>query len=378
MVVDPRRDHSIRVPRPDLTAALGTPNSCNRCHSDRSAQWASEQVVAWYGPMRPDDPHFGVALSAGRSGRPGAERALLSLAQRQKLGPLIRSSAVALLGRYSSESNTDLLIESLRDPEPLVRVAAVRSLDRLPLEDLARILTPMLTDPIRLVRTEAARVLSIVPPHQLPAEHRDAFAAALAEFVNSQEATADQPGAHLNLGVVYGNQGQLDRARSEYETALRLDPSFVPVRFNLAILYDQLHDKRAAERVLREAIALAPKLADGYYSLALLLAEDRDRLAEAAELLGTAADLDPSRGRVLYNYGLALQQLGRTRDAERALRAANEREPTSTDILHALAILYVAEKRWDEARWCAEELVRVDPNNPRWRSLWTSVRQPAK
>ncbi len=32
MEVDPRRDHSIRIPRPDLSMALGTPNACTRCH----------------------------------------------------------------------------------------------------------------------------------------------------------------------------------------------------------------------------------------------------------------------------------------------------------------------------------------------------------
>ena len=37
MVVDVRRDHSIRVPRPDLSVALGTPNACTQCHAQRSA-----------------------------------------------------------------------------------------------------------------------------------------------------------------------------------------------------------------------------------------------------------------------------------------------------------------------------------------------------
>jgi hypothetical protein len=36
MVVDPRRDHSFRVPQPDLSVRLGTPNACNLCHTDRS------------------------------------------------------------------------------------------------------------------------------------------------------------------------------------------------------------------------------------------------------------------------------------------------------------------------------------------------------
>jgi tetratricopeptide (TPR) repeat protein len=38
MAVDPRRDHSFRIPRPDLSVQLGTPNSCTGCHLGREDQ----------------------------------------------------------------------------------------------------------------------------------------------------------------------------------------------------------------------------------------------------------------------------------------------------------------------------------------------------
>ncbi len=41
MVVDQRHDHSIRIPRPDLSAKLETPNACTGCHKERSASWAA-------------------------------------------------------------------------------------------------------------------------------------------------------------------------------------------------------------------------------------------------------------------------------------------------------------------------------------------------
>ena len=44
MVVDPRHDHSFRVPRPDLSVKLGTPNACNGCHGDKLVQWAAAAV----------------------------------------------------------------------------------------------------------------------------------------------------------------------------------------------------------------------------------------------------------------------------------------------------------------------------------------------
>ena len=42
MVVHDRRDHSMRVPRPDLSVSIGTPNACTQCHADRSSRMGGE------------------------------------------------------------------------------------------------------------------------------------------------------------------------------------------------------------------------------------------------------------------------------------------------------------------------------------------------
>jgi predicted CXXCH cytochrome family protein len=51
MVIDPRHDHTLRIPRPDLSVKLGTPNACNDCHTDRPAEWAASAIESWYGPI---------------------------------------------------------------------------------------------------------------------------------------------------------------------------------------------------------------------------------------------------------------------------------------------------------------------------------------
>jgi predicted CXXCH cytochrome family protein len=42
MVIDYRADHSLRVPRPDLSLQLGVPNACSQsgCHGDQTVQWS--------------------------------------------------------------------------------------------------------------------------------------------------------------------------------------------------------------------------------------------------------------------------------------------------------------------------------------------------
>ncbi len=47
MGVHARQDHSMRIPRPDRTVAFGSPNACNKCHADKSADWAVQVLKTW-------------------------------------------------------------------------------------------------------------------------------------------------------------------------------------------------------------------------------------------------------------------------------------------------------------------------------------------
>ena len=73
MVVDDRRDHSIRVPRPDLSLSIGAPDACTKCHADKTADWAAQKIAEWFPNGRQTRPHFGTALYAGRTGAADAE-----------------------------------------------------------------------------------------------------------------------------------------------------------------------------------------------------------------------------------------------------------------------------------------------------------------
>ena len=72
MVVDRRHDHSFRVPRPDLSAKLGTPNACNDCHADKPAEWAASAIERWHGPNRKGFQNYAEAFHAAWTGRADA------------------------------------------------------------------------------------------------------------------------------------------------------------------------------------------------------------------------------------------------------------------------------------------------------------------
>ena len=79
MVVDPRHDHSLRIPRPDLSVRLGTPNACNACHADKTPQWAADTIESWHGPTRKGFQHYAEAFHDAWSER-GDAGALLAAA----------------------------------------------------------------------------------------------------------------------------------------------------------------------------------------------------------------------------------------------------------------------------------------------------------
>ena len=377
MVVDPRRDHSIRIPRPDLTVELGIPNACTGCHHEETegmeekeaAVWAQAKVEAWYPKKEKGPPHFAHAIAAGREVKPEGERALMEVARHRTLPASVRASAILLLGRYGTPDAASAAYAGLEDEEALIRAASVRALEMQQDPEAHRRLIDLLDDPVRAVRTEAARILSVVPRNLFNKKERAAFDAALKEYMEGLQATADQAAAHLNMAVIHRNQGRVKKAIEEYQTALRLDPHFVPAHLNLAMLWYEEKDAKKAEEHYRTAMELSPEMGEIPYSLALLLAEDPNRLPETAELLIKAAELSPENARIRYNLGLTLMKLGKPVEAEQTLREAYRLQPSETIFLHALATLYAQQKEWTQAIKCAEELVRRDPRNREFQGM---------
>ena len=122
------------------------------------------------------------------------------------------------------------------------------------------------------------------------------------ELVDARTAAADRPEAHLNLGILAAGEGRSEAAEAAYRTALRLDPFFLPVRFNLATLLNRQGRNAEAESVLRAGIDRVPDDGELHYSLGLLLAEEQ-RLDEAPRVSagrrvdpGPRASLQPRAG----------------------------------------------------------------------------------
>jgi len=370
MVVQPRPDHSMRIPRPDLSVSLGTPNACNQCHADQSAQWAADAVTTWYGtPKRP--PHYGEVFAAARRGQRDVAPQLAALAADAAQPAIVRATALELLA--GQPAGLDARVGATRDADAEVRAAAAASLEDADPSLRVPTLAPLLQDPVRAVRIAAARSLAALPHAQFDAPTRRAFDTALAEYVAAQQVALDMPGPNLNLGVLYARTGRDAEAEAAYRAALKIDPDFTPARANLTQFYAERGQLPQAEQVLREGLQRQPGIGELQYSLGLLLAEQQ-RLPEAADALDKAAKLLPQRARAHYNLGLARQQLGQAKPAEAALRKARELDPADPAVAYALAVLYAQQGRRADALREAEALQLLQPGDPQAAQLLQRLR----
>jgi len=364
MVVDWRADHSLRVPRPDLSREIGTPNACGQvgCHADKSLDWQVAEYEKWYG--RAKKPHYGTVLAAGRAGRPDAQTQLIRLAGDELYPAIVRATALSLLGGTPlDEATAALFNRALVDPEPIIRRTAVEFLAAASVEETVEKLVPLLFDPVRAVRTLAASRLAGAPDELLKPYQRERLATVIEEHVADMTYSLDFAFAGHNLGNLWSQLGDMERAVESYEAALEVDELFYPAKMNLAVLYNSMGRNADAEQLLREVLDAYPDEGEAAYSLGLLLAE-MNRLDEAVVFLRRAAEIQPERARAYYNLGLALQALGRVGEAGAALTRAIEVEPASLDYLYALADHHARLGDYRAALVVVDQMIATHPESP--------------
>lgn len=257
MQVDPRRDHSFRIPRPDLSQSTGAPNACNDCHQDQTAEWATAEIAARYPAPRP--PHFAEIFAFGRVAPGFAQADLAEIALDTAEPGIVRASALDLLREASDEDLLTRLAPLIADADHLVRSSAIRLQRNAAASARLHRLIPALDDPAKSVRITAARELL-----DLQASVRDPIRGAqlrrgFTELRQSLFAKADYPETQLAIGgmaLVLRNPRAAERA---FQEAARLDPQLEAAWSMVARIRLALSDRIGAQTALQEGLTANPE-----------------------------------------------------------------------------------------------------------------------
>ena len=363
MVVDPRRDHSIRVPRPDLSVSLGSPNACTQCHAGRKPDWAIAAMDQWYGKAWHESRHYGTTLHAGATQGAKALPSLLAVADDPALPLIVKATAATLASPHVRPQNLPAVRKLLANYDPSTRIAALGLIEQFEPTVRAQAAAPLLADPVRDVRVEAARVLADVREDQFSSDQRGNRERAMREYVESLQMDSDWPAANVNLGNLRLRQARPEEAIAAYRRALSLDPRFIGAYVNLADAYRQLGREGEAERLLRRGLVLLPRAADLHHALGLLLVRKGEKGAAIKEL-AMAAKLAPDSARYGYVYAVGLHSAGRRGEALSVLRAAEVRHPYDLEILGTLVSMIREAGKPRDALPYARKIADILPDDP--------------
>jgi len=372
MGVDQRRDHSLRVPRPDLSVVMGTPNACNQCHTDRDPQWALDAVEKWGIQFRDTATHPARDLLRAYLGDNRVMPSLAQLATDTSAAPIWRATAMEALGQAGGRDALQSVTVLLYSDEPIIRTSTVRSLDFLPLNQRYQLLQPLIDDPITSVRMEVAVSLAGIPLDQIPAEQATQLRSLFRQYISIQQQHADMPGIQSQLGIFYTTRGDLPAAEAAYREAIRINPQLVPARLNLADLLRQQQREDEARKMLLDTLLIAPDHGGALHALGLL--ETRSgNVEKALQYLGEAAQLEVVGTRHRFVYAIALHDLGKPEDAILQLQSILRGAPRSEDVLLALTNYHAELGHRGKALTYAKRLTEISPGNRNYQQLYQQL-----
>ena len=360
---DFRRDHSFRIPRPDLSVKYGTPNACTGCHKDKDDTWAAENFIKQHGI--PDYTHFSELLIPGLTGAPNALESLTTLAKDKSQPEIARASAVKQMSTYRNNKTVNDLLRFLNDKSPIVRAASVDALNEISNPEYINYFLPLLKDKKRAVRVKAFNALGALDESKIPAEYSFFYKKVKKEFFTYLDITSDFVGGRVNRANYHLKKGNITKAIEGHESALKIDPINNIVRTNLANLYYQNKDFMKAEKAFKTIIKQEPLYGPTYYSYGLLLSELK-RTEEAIAQLEIATKYMPDNVRVYYNLSLLYDALKKSSEAEKTIIKGLQQIPNNESLLYLLAYHYKQVNELEKAKNIALKLVQLFPKNSQY------------
>lgn len=258
MGVDGRRDHSFRVPRPDLSLQTGSPNTCTDCHADRDAAWAASVLETRFPDSRHRGEHFSQTFAKAWTNPASQAAGLEAIALQGDLPAIVRASALDLLSQVATAQTAERLEPLLADPDPLVRASAIAAQRGAePMQRIQRVAN-LLSDPARVVRSAAARAFLDAPPMRLPDRLQTDLQAAMEEWQTSLQLKSDFPETQMAMGGLALTMRNFPAALAAFSETAALDPQRIEawdivIRVKIAI--DDLPGARAT---VAEALAANP------------------------------------------------------------------------------------------------------------------------
>jgi cytochrome c-type biogenesis protein CcmH/NrfG len=299
-----RSDHSFRPPMPAATMKFKSPNACNLCHSDQSADWANKLVKQWKkNDYQKETLYIGSLIDEARNGKWGKLDEMLNAIETNKYGEVFTNSLIRILTSCDNPKKWPVLVGALKLESTLSRSSAALGLLGYRNDQAEDALFLAAKDEILLVRLAAAQSLAVFPQERWNASRLELFRKVNAEYETSLISRPDDWSSYYNLGNHYQNLGNSTQALLAYNNSLKIYPDAIMPLINSSYLYSVSGDQTSAEANLRKALKVDPFNEAANLNLGLLMAE-MQRMDEAEKALRNVFKVNGKNSTAAYNLSV--------------------------------------------------------------------------
>ncbi len=337
---DYRNDHSFRIPRPDLSDKLNTPNACNHCHADKSTQWAVNYVNKWHGVSR--HLQYGEVFNDAKNIDNKSFTKLKKMYNDKLYPPIVRATAISLIGQYYQKEGKDILLSATQNENNHIKYNALKSLIVDDEKSFKGVLQ-LLYDSTKAIRIECANKLIAINKNQIPNKYLRLLEKSENEYFAYLKYNSDFPTGKFNLANYYYNTGQFAKAEKFYLKTLEQDNELHTAKINLAYLYNNLGKYEKADSMFNDYLKNVPKDGNTTFAYSLFLSERRNYKKSLHYML-KASKLSPDNDRILFN----------------------------------IAMMYDFEKKYSKAKKYLQKAIDIDKNNQEYRSAMINLMKKKK
>ena len=164
-----------------------------------------------------------------------------------------------------------------------------------------------------------------------------------------------------NLGIIFKELGQIQKAKNCYERAIRINPNYADALNNLGIIFKELGQIEKAKNCYEKAIRINPNYANALNNLGVVFGKLRDN-QKAKDCYEKAIKINPNYADAHNNLGILFKELKNYQKAKDCSEKAIEINPNDARAYNSLGLIYETLGKYRKAKDCFEKAIKINPN----------------
>ena len=164
-----------------------------------------------------------------------------------------------------------------------------------------------------------------------------------------------------NLGVIFQNQMNHEKAKDCYEKAIEIMPDYADAHNNLGVIFQDQMNYEKAKDCYEKAIEIMPDSADTHNNLGIIFKELKN-YQKAKDCFEKTIEINPDYADAHNNLGIIFKELGKNEKAKSCYEKAIEINPNYVDAHNNLGIIFKELKNYQKAKTCFEKAIEINPN----------------